>query len=260
LKRALDASNVRAARPGFLELPLPIGTPAAPPMRSRVEVVHEPRLRPDRGADSQSLILSSDEHLPVIVDERLAQRGEISKASSMKQNCVPAQPLGHPRDRGLCAVIRPCDLAVSGARRESRSHRDQKRRPFEVVGRRERLPRARPPACAASEARDVFGIARLSVPAVTLEPATRAAMRDALRPRTKRRHEPGGTYRFDGMPWPAHDGGQSKDSAGAKDRKFRLSVSEPRPERPARTTFAYRASTSSRPPWVRGRCRSCSVR
>jgi hypothetical protein len=47
------------------------------------------------------------------VDECLAQRGKVSTASSVEEDRVSPQALGHPRDRGLCAMTRSCDLAVS---------------------------------------------------------------------------------------------------------------------------------------------------
>jgi hypothetical protein len=84
-------------------------------MRGRIDVVQEPRARPHRGPDTQSVILTADEGLEVVVDDGLNECVEILQAPRMKEDRVASEPFGQTRDGGLRAMKRPGDLPMGGA-------------------------------------------------------------------------------------------------------------------------------------------------
>ena len=185
-------------------------------MRSGIDVVHEPGLRPDRGPHAERPVLPAHEHFPVIVDDRFIQGGKLRSAACMKEDGVPSEPLGHPRDRGLRAMLGPCDLPMRRAGSESRRDGDEKRGTFQVVRRGERLPRTTSLAITATEARDASDAARLSIPTVSLEASSGSSMRDAFGPGAEGWEAGGRAHRFYGQNGPMHAGPQRKTEAARK--------------------------------------------
>lgn len=183
---------------------LPIRPSAASPVRCWIDVVDEPRLRSDRGADPERPVLPADERLEVVMDDRLADRSQTGKATRMKEDRVPTQSLGQAGHRGLRAMKRSSDLTMRRAGGEARRDRNQVLRLFQVVRRRERLPRARLPAARTAESRNASRARAGSIGAVSVEPRLGAAMRLAIAPRTEGRMEPGRSHMLDGRLGPAH--------------------------------------------------------
>jgi hypothetical protein len=133
--RALDAPDVRPADGRLLGGLLdPIGPTSASPVRRRIDVVHEPRFRPDRGPNPQGLVLPADERLEVIVDDRLGYGRKLGRYVSIEEDRVPSEALGHAGDGGLGAMRRAGELPVSRARRQSRGHEDEELGTLQVVG------------------------------------------------------------------------------------------------------------------------------
>ena len=112
-------------------------------------------------------------------------------------------------------MIRPCDLAMSGAGGEARSDGDEKRGTLEVVGGGEGRPRARAFAVEAAEARDASAIAGFRVIAVPMEASSGSSMGHAIGPGAKGGTEAGGTHRFGGLSWPTH-GRMEEQARGRK--------------------------------------------
>src|SRR5258706_1088373 len=179
-------------------------------MRGGVHVVEEPRLGPDCGPDAECAVLPSDEDLDVVVDDGLGQRRKLGPAACVKEDGVPAEAFGHPGHGRLGSRSGTCDLPVRGAGGESRGDGDEKYGALEVVGRGERLPGARASAVTASEARDASDVARSPVRAKALEASSWRSMGDAFGPGAKRWKEAGGTHRFRGQSWPAHEGSKEQ--------------------------------------------------
>ena len=102
-------------------------------------------------------------------------------------------------------MLGSCDLSVRGTGGESCRDGGEQRGALEVVGRRERLPRAAVLAVAASEARDASAVAWFPIPAVALEASSGGSMSDAFGPGAEGRKEAGGTHRFCGQSWPVHE-------------------------------------------------------
>jgi hypothetical protein len=53
------------------------------------------------------VILSSDEGLEVVVNDGFGDPGQALETSPLKEDGVPAEPLGHPGDRRLRAKSGP---------------------------------------------------------------------------------------------------------------------------------------------------------
>ena len=84
-------------------------------MGSRIERVDEPRLRADRGGDSEGQVLGELEGLEMVEDDGLLEPApKLTRGAGEQQQGVAAQPGAHPRDGRGCAAERPGDLAVAG--------------------------------------------------------------------------------------------------------------------------------------------------
>ena len=138
-------------------------------MGSRIDVVHEPRVRAHRGADAESLVLAADERLEVIVHDRLRNAGMALETPEVEEDGVAAEAFGHSRDRGLGAVGGACDLAVSRARRETGGHGDKEIPALQVIVGGESLPAARPAAIKTNEPGNPAAIAQRAIEAVPVE-------------------------------------------------------------------------------------------
>src|SRR5258705_6508204 len=115
--RALDARDVRTARTGGSTVVWPPVWPsAAPAVWGRIDVVDEPRERPDRGTYTQGPVLAGDEDLEVIVDHGFGHACDLCLAPGMKQDGVAAESIGLTGDRGLGAMERAGDLPMARAR------------------------------------------------------------------------------------------------------------------------------------------------
>jgi len=198
-KRALDAPHVGpVCSDGGPSLRHPIRAPPASPVLGGIHVVHEPGLRPDRGADPERMVLPADERFEVIVNDRLGESRKLLATSRMKEDRVPAEAFGHPRDGRLGAILGSGDLPMRGAGGEPRRDGGKQRWALEVVRGGKRLSRAAAPAVFTTEARNALDVAGLSVPAVTLEASSGSSVRDAVGPGAEGRMEARGTHRFDG--------------------------------------------------------------
>src|SRR5512134_2042888 len=138
--RSSDASHVRAGAspPGVLFL-LPVGTASASLVRGGIDVVDVARGGADGGADPQGVVLATDEHLEVVVNDGLGQGGDPTVAPGMKEDRVPTEAVGLAGDGGLGAVGGASELSMAGAGGESGRDRHEQLGALEVVGGRKRL-------------------------------------------------------------------------------------------------------------------------
>ena len=173
-------------------------------MRRGVDVDDETALGSDGRADPESSILSSDERLEVIVNDRLDQARRERSNVRTEQEGVPSQPLGQARDGGFRAQLRACDLAVSRASEKRRGDPREQGGPFQVVRRRERLTRAGASAVETEKTRHARRVLLAPVMAVSMEARAGMDVSAALSPGTKRRAKLGRTYALDGMSGPTH--------------------------------------------------------
>src|SRR5215471_8621286 len=228
-KRPPDAGDVGATDLCLhRHIQLPVGPPPAPPVRGGIEVVHEPGVRSHRSPDPQGVVLTADERLEVIVDDRLGEGREKGQRSSLKEEGVPAEALGHPSDARLGTVERAGDLAVSGAGDEAGGSPQEELGALQVVGGGEGLAGAGALAGKAVEARDANAARALLVVPVTLEALPARAMGGAFGPGTEGGKEAGRTHRFDGMVRPAHGPvGSKRKAGGLRARRLAFSVRRP---------------------------------
>ena len=187
-----------------LRIRLAVRPPPTPSMRGRIDVIHEPALRSHGRSDRNRPVLARHERLEVVVDDRLGDWRTCRFHSRTQQDRVPAEPFRQSGNGGLRAGLRAGDLAVSGARGESRGDTGEQAGTLQVVRRGERLPGARAPAVAAEKPRDPDGVELSSEESVPIEAGAASDVRRALRPRTEGRTEPRRTHALDGMTGPPH--------------------------------------------------------
>jgi hypothetical protein len=210
--RAPDASDVGTSPPPRCRTHLlPVGTASAPPVRGGIDVVDVPGRSPDGRSHPQSVVLSTDEDLEVVVDDGFGQGGELTVTPCVEEDRVPAEAIGLAGDGGLGTVERTRELAMTGARGEPRGDGDEQLGSLEVVGGRKRLAGAAAVAVEADEARNTTRGAQRAIGTVAVEAPSAGPMGGAIRPRTEGRIEPRRTHVLDGHSGPAHERVEEQD-------------------------------------------------
>ena len=88
--------------------------------RCGIDVVDKPGVGTDRGPDAQGLVLSLDEDLEVIVDDRLVYDRGVGSTAGMEEDRVAAEALGLAGQGGLGAVEQAARAAATGTRSSGR--------------------------------------------------------------------------------------------------------------------------------------------
>ena len=127
-------------------------------MRRRIDPEDEPRSLSDGGGQSEGLLLTDDEGLQMIEDDRLVDGREVLESQGLEQQGVAAEASGEPgHGRGRTAEGAG-DLAVGRAGVERGGDGGEQLRSLEVVGRGERGLGESRAAAQAAEARKAAAV------------------------------------------------------------------------------------------------------